>query len=38
MFSECGDLYEEWFNQLDSDVSKIRSILDFSGGFLEKKH
>ncbi|WP_299003712.1 hypothetical protein [uncultured Shewanella sp.] len=36
MFSECGDLYESWFKQLEKDVSKIRAILDFSGEFLEK--
>ena len=36
MFSECGDLYESWFKQLEADVSKIRAILDFSGEFLDK--
>lgn len=36
MFSECGDLYEKWFKQLELDVSKIRGILDFSGDFLDK--
>jgi 5-formyltetrahydrofolate cyclo-ligase len=38
MFTECGDLYEKWFKQLESDVSKIRVILDFSGDFLEKSY
>ena len=38
MFSECGDLYEKWFEQLDVDVSKIRLILDMSSEFLNKKH
>ena len=38
MFTECGDLYEKWFEQLDNDVSKIRAILDVSGEFLEQKH
>lgn len=36
MSSECGDLYEKWFEQLDTDVSKIRLILDMSGEFLNK--
>ena len=35
MFTECGDLYEKWFVQLNDDVSKIRAILDISGEFLE---
>jgi len=38
MFSECGKLYEEWFDQLDADVSKIRLILDMSSEFLNEKH
>lgn len=36
MFSECGDLYGEWFKQLDVDLSTIRGILDFTGDFLTK--
>ncbi len=36
MFVECGDVYESWLKQLEGDVSKIRSILDFTGAFLEK--
>lgn len=36
MFSECGDLYERWFKQLEVDVSRIRAILDSTGEFLEK--
>ena len=35
MFVECGDIYESWLKQLEEDVSKIRSILDFTGAFLE---
>lgn len=35
MFSECGDVYEKWFVQLDKDVSKIRSVLDLASDFLE---
>lgn len=36
MFSECGEIYESWFKQLEADVSKIRAILDISGEFLEQ--
>jgi hypothetical protein len=36
MLSECSDLYEQWFKQLDDDVSKIRLILDISSEFLNK--
>ncbi len=36
MFSECGDLYERWFKQLEADVAKIRAVLDFTGTFLER--
>lgn len=35
MLSECGDLYGEWFKQLDADLSTIRGILDFTGEFLK---
>lgn len=35
MFSECGDVYERWFVQLNDDVSKIRSVLDLAGDFLD---
>lgn len=35
MFEECGDVYERWFVQLNKDVSKIRSILDLAGDFLD---
>jgi hypothetical protein len=38
MFAACGDIYDEWFMQLESDVSQIRSILDFSGNFLKQGH
>ena len=38
MFSECGDLYRLWFEQLNKDIAKIRSVLDLSGSFLDKKH
>lgn len=37
MFAECGDVYERWFVQLNDDVSKIRSVLDLAGDFLESK-
>ncbi|MBM7457031.1 hypothetical protein HNR62_002933 [Oceanisphaera litoralis] len=36
MFAECGDVYERWLIQLNVDVSKIRSVLDLAGDFLEK--
>ncbi|TFH88914.1 hypothetical protein [Vibrio ouci] len=38
LFTECGELYESWFQQLEEDLSKIRMILDFSGEFLKKEH
>lgn len=38
MFTECGDLYERWFEQLEVDISHIRTILDFSGNFLKQEH
>jgi hypothetical protein len=37
MFSECGDVYEQWFIQLNKDVSKIRSVLDLAGDFLDNE-
>jgi len=37
MFSECYDVYKNWFIQLDKDVSKIRKVLDFSGDFLKNE-
>ncbi len=36
MFTECGDVYKKWFLQLNKDASKIRSVLDLSGEFLER--
>jgi hypothetical protein len=38
MFSECGELYRSWFEQLNEDITKIRSVLDLSGSFLDKAH
>ena len=35
MFTECGDIYESWFVQLEKDISGIRSVLDFTGDFLK---
>ncbi|MDT3334657.1 hypothetical protein Q4Q49_05040 [Shewanella sp. SP1S1-7] len=35
MFTECGDVYERWFVQLNDDVSKVRSVLDLAGDFLD---
>lgn len=37
MFTECIDIYEKWFEQLNIDVSNIRSILDMSNRFLDSK-
>lgn len=38
MFTECGDIYDKWFVQLEKDISQIRMILDFSGKFLKQEH
>lgn len=38
MYRECGDLYNEWFDQLERDVSRIRSILDITNDFLGEKY
>ena len=38
MAPECAEVYEEWFKQLNLDVSKIRLILDISSDFLNEKH
>ncbi|MFT7614224.1 MAG: hypothetical protein ACI9J3_003206 [Parvicellaceae bacterium] len=38
MFSECGELYSLWFEQLNKDITKIRNVLDLSGSFLDKTH
>ncbi|EMB9226870.1 hypothetical protein U9607_004533 [Vibrio alginolyticus] len=38
MFTKCGDLYRKWFEQLDCDLQKIRSILDLSDAFLGQEH
>ena len=37
IFAECGDVYEQWFIQLNKDVSKIRSVLDLAGDFLDSE-
>ncbi|EGQ7962060.1 hypothetical protein HRO21_003741 [Vibrio parahaemolyticus] len=34
LFVDCRDVYSNWFLQLDSDLTKIRGILDLSGNFL----
>jgi len=34
MFNECSELYDEWFTQLELDVSKIRTTLDLTHLFL----
>lgn len=38
MFDSCGEIYENWFTQLNQDVSRIRKILDVSGSFLHQKY
>jgi hypothetical protein len=38
MFSECGEIYSQWFEQLNLDIAKIRNVLDLSGSFLENAH
>lgn len=35
MFAECGNVYGSWFEQLNSDISTIRSVLDLAGNFLD---
>lgn len=37
MFAECGDIYTQWFIQLNRDVSKIRAVLDLAGDFLDSQ-
>lgn len=35
MFAGCGELYKNWFKQLDTDLSRIRKILDTTSDFLD---
>jgi hypothetical protein len=38
MFSECGEIYNEWFKQFNLDIAKIRNVLDLSGSFLDNAY
>ncbi len=38
MHRECGEVYNEWFEQLEKDVSRIRSTLDITNDFLGEKY
>jgi len=36
--NQCLDIYNKWFEQLEMDVSKIRSTLDITSDFIGNKH
>jgi len=36
--NKCFDIYTKWFEQLEIDVSKIRSTLDLTSDFIGNKH